>query len=138
MSLYLYNILADYWLEVVLSIYLCRDTGLYLVWWPLHLAGNFVSRVYYTLSGIWYLVSSAARYRLAPLIPTALTSCTTEVPKTELGFETAVTLREAFKKKKNRGFSEFGTISLRTPPPYQIVKNIIVKIGPYSWYPPSQ
>ena len=40
-------------------------------------------------------------------------------------------IREAF-KKKNRGFSEFGTISLRTPPPYQIVKNIIVKIGPYS------
>ena len=33
---------------------------------------------------------------------------------------------------ENRGFSEFGTISLRTPPPYQIVKNIIVKIGPYS------
>ena len=26
-------------------------------------------------------------------------------------------IREAF-KKKNRGFSEFGTISLRTPPPY--------------------
>ena len=26
-------------------------------------------------------------------------------------------IREAF-QKKNRGFSEFGTISLRTPPPY--------------------
>ena len=42
-----------------------------------------------------------------------------------------IIIREAF-KKKNRGFSEFGTISPRTPPPYQIVKNIMVKIGPYS------
>ena len=44
----------------------------------------------------------------------------------------------SFQKKKTEDLVNLALFPLGPPLPTQIVKNIIVKIGPYSRYPPSQ